>query len=136
MRPSVILIRTTGEADCGCCRIPQSALPFQNQDPAFAEQRATMDRMGVVYRALRERFGQAIDLQIVDPRNIALPILLVRDSWTNQVGLGEAMRTLAGIPMQGVIVNGRIVDESAAPDAREIVDLVSRLTAVEQLTAV
>jgi hypothetical protein len=116
--------------------MPQSALPFQNEDPAFAKERATMDRMGMVYRALRDRFGHDLDLQIVDPRNIALPVMLMRDSLARHVRLRDALRMLAQLPLRGIIVNGRIVDESAAPDPDAIVDLVFQQMAIEELTAV
>jgi hypothetical protein len=104
LRPSVIFVRSSGEADCGCCRIPQGALPFENKDPAFAEQRA-----------------------VIDPRNIALPITLIRVCFAHRVGLRDALRTLVQLPMRAIIVNGRIVDESDAPDEGAIMDLVARL---------
>jgi hypothetical protein len=127
LRPSVIFVRSSGEADCGCCRIPQGALPFENKDPAFAEQRAVIDRQSAVYRALRERFGADVDLQVMDPRNIALPITLIRVCFAHRVGLRDALRTLVQLPMRAIIVNGRIVDESDAPDEGAIMDLVARL---------
>ncbi len=66
--------------------------------------------MGAVYRALRERFGQAINLQVVDPRNIALWVMMVRDSFAHRVGLRDGLRTFATIPRHGLVMNGRIVD--------------------------
>jgi hypothetical protein len=134
-RPSVILIRQTGEPGGGCCRIPHDSLLTGTEDPAFADARAVMDCMGVVYRALRERFGQAVDIQVVDPRNIALWTMIVRDFFAHGVGLGEGLRTFARIPMHGVVVNGRIVDDSSTPDAIAIVDLVASV-AEQQLAGV
>ena len=120
-RPSVILVRESAEPIGGCCRIPQSSLVSTKEDPAFASQRAIIDSLGAVYQALRRRFGRAIDVQVVDPRNIALPILLVRDLFVHHVGFRDGLRTLAQIPQHAVIVNGRIVDESEAPDALAVV---------------
>ena len=126
-RPSVILVRESAEPIGGCCRIPNSALVSTKEDPAFAGQRAIIERMGVVYQALRRRFGEAIELQILDPRNIALPILLVRDFFAHRVGFRAAVGTLARIPMHGVIVNGRIVDTSSVPVADAIMEHLTRL---------
>jgi hypothetical protein len=128
-RPSVILVRESAEPMGGCCRVPRSSLVTTKEDPAFASQRAIIERMGAVYRALRQRFGRAIDVQVVDARNIALPIMLVRDFFEHHVGFREGMRTLAQIPHHGVIVNGRIVDESDCPDASAIVAKVSAIAA-------
>ena len=120
-RPSVILVRESAEPIGGCCRIPQGSLVSTKEDPAFASQRAIIDSLGAVYQALRQRFGRAIDVQVVDPRNIALPILLMRDLFAHRVGFRDGLRTLAQIPQHAVIVNGRIVDESEAPDALAVV---------------
>lgn len=126
-RPSVILVRESAEPMGGCCRIPNSALISTKEDPAFVHQRAIIERMGDVYQALRWRFGAAIDLQVLDPRNIALPVLLVRDFFAHRVGFRAAVGTLAQIPTHGVIVNGRIVDTSSAPVADAIVEHLTRL---------
>jgi hypothetical protein len=129
-RPSVILIRETAEPAGGCCRIPQSAILFKTEDPAFADARSVIDRMGAIYQALRQRFGHAIEIQVVDPRNIALPIMLIRDFFAHHVGFGEGLRTLAQMPWHAVIVNGRIVDDSAAPDSQAVLRLVGSLAEV------
>ena len=128
-RPSVIFVRESAEPIGGCCRIPQSSLVSAKEDPAFAKHRAIIDNMGVVYQALRQRFGRAIDLQVVDTRNIALPILLIRDFFAHHVGFRDGLRTLAQIPQHAVIVNGRIVDESEAPDALAVVAHVAAAAA-------
>jgi hypothetical protein len=123
-RPSVILVRECAEQLGGCCRIPQSSLVTTKQDPAFESQRAIIERMGAVYQALRHRFGRAIEVQVLDPRNIALPILLIRDFIKHRVGFRNGWRTLAQLPSTGIIVNGRIVDVSHAPDAGAVVEAV------------
>ena len=48
-----------------------------------------MEAMGPLSPTLRERFGDAIELQVVDPRNPALIFLLLRDLWAFRVGLVE-----------------------------------------------
>jgi hypothetical protein len=125
-RPSVILIRELDEQTTGvrCVGRVRKEL-FHSADPAFAERRAIMERMGELYRMLRYRFQKTIDIQIVDPRNIAFPMILVGELFAHRVGFREALRTLTRIPSHAVLLNGRIVDVSGAPDVPAIVALVA-----------
>jgi hypothetical protein len=124
-RPSVILIRELDEQISGgrcTCRARNEL--FKSRDPAFAERRAVMERMGELYRMLRYRFQKTIDIQIVDPRNVTLPILLVGEFFAHGVGFREALRTLFRLPPHAVLVNGRLVDRTDAPDIPAIVTRV------------
>jgi hypothetical protein len=130
--PSVILIReweaqTSGSGCCG--RLEGDFLPCGDSQPVAAERRAVMERMGPLYRTLRERFGESIDLDVVDPRNATLFFMLIRDFWTFRVGLGQAIRTLARIPIQAVVVNGRLVARGEWPDAEDVVAIIERSVA-------
>jgi hypothetical protein len=129
-RPSVILIREWDEQTSGvrCVGRVRKEL-FRSADPAFAERRAVMERMGELYRMLRYRFQKTIDLQIIDPRNIALPFVLIGDFFAHGVGLREALRTLTRMPTHAVLLNGRIVDDSVAPDIPTIVAKVAAAAA-------
>jgi hypothetical protein len=125
-KPSVLLVREWGQqlTGSGCCGKLEGDF-FGCADPAvFADQRAVMERMGPVYRAIRERFGDAVDVQVIDPRNVALIFLLVRDFVAFRVGLRSALSTLARLPKQGVIVNGRLLDRTDRPDPERIVAAV------------
>ena len=76
-----------------------------------------MDAMGPLYRALRERCGDAIELQVVDPRNLlSMIFLLARDFRAFRIGFREALATLARLPVQGVVVNGQLVARGEWPD--------------------
>jgi hypothetical protein len=129
-RPSVILIRELDEQTTGarCVGRTQKEL-FRSRDPVFAERRAIMERMGELYRMLRYRFQQSIDLQIVDPRNVTLPFILMGEFRAHRVGLREALRTLTRMPPHAVLLNGRIVDATPAPDIPAIVALVASAAA-------
>ena len=123
--PSVILVREwEGQmSSSGCCGRLEGDFLASGRDcePVFAERRATMDAMGPLYRAIRARFGSRIRLEVVDPRSFpTLIALLVRDFWTYRVGLGEAVRTIANLPVQGVVVNGRLVARGYWPEPDEI----------------
>jgi len=125
-RPSIILIREMDEQISGgrcSCRARNEL--FRSRDPAFAERRQIMERMGELYRMLRYRFQKAIDIQIIDPRNVTLPFLLVGEFYAHGVGFRDAVRTLFRMGPHAVLVNGRIVDTTAAPDIPGIVTLVA-----------
>lgn len=80
-----------------------------------------MDAMGPLYRVLRERGGGAIDLQVVDPRNLlSMLFLLARDFWAFRVAPREALGTLWRLPVQGVVVNGRLVARGEWPDPARV----------------
>jgi len=124
----VLLIRewegqTSGS---GCCGRLEGDLPFCEQQTFAPERRAVMERMGPLYQSLRKRFGSSIELEVVDPRNISLPFLLVRDFWRYGVGFGAALRTISRIPIQAVVVNGRIVARGEWPDPDEIARMLER----------
>ena len=75
-------------------------------------------------RTLRERFGDAIELQVVDPRNAFLIFLLLRDFWAFRVGFVEALKTIGGLPVQAVIVNGKLLSRGEWPDPLEVVQIL------------
>lgn len=124
--PSVILIReweaqTSGSGCCG--RLEGDFLHCESQ-PVAEERRAVMERMGPLYTSLRARFGDTADIDVVDPRNATLFFMLVRDFFAFRVGLGQALRTLARIPIQAVVVNGRIVARGEWPDIEDVVAVI------------
>ena len=122
----MILIREWAEqlTGSGCCGRLEGDFANCEDGPVFAERREVMERMGAVYRWLREQFGDAAEIQVVDPRNAALLFLLVRDFWTFRVGLGSALGTLFRLPKQAVVVNGRLADRTDHPDPRRIAQIV------------
>lgn len=132
--PSVLLIRewegqTSGS---GCCGRLEGDLPFCEQQTFAPERRAVMERMGPLYLALRQRFGSSIELEVVDPRNVSLLFLLLRDFWRYGVGLAAALHTISRIPIQAVVVNGRIVARGEWPDPDVVVRKLEREGAVSR----
>ncbi len=127
-RPSVLLVREAEHqlTSSGCCgRLEGDFLRDARGRPALPEKRAAVEELGPLYRALRARYGQEIDLQIVDPRSfVTLLPLLVRDFRRYGVGVREALRTLTSTPVQGVIVNGRLVARGDWPSADSVVDAI------------
>ncbi len=125
-RPSVILVREWEAqlSGSGCCgRVGGDFLTSQGE-PVFKERRACMEAMAPLSRTLRERFGDAIELQVLDPRNPALMFLLLRDFWAFRVGIIEALKTIGRLPIQAVVVNGRLLSRGEWPDPLEVVRIL------------
>ena len=125
-RPSVILIREWEAqlSGSGCCGGLEGDFLTHEGEPVFRERRACMEAMAPLSRTLRERFGDAIELQVVDPRNPALLFLLLRDFWAFHVGLVEALKTIGWLPIQAVVVNGRLLSGGEWPDPLEVVQIL------------
>jgi len=83
-----------------------------------------MEAMAPLSRTLRERFGEAIELQVLDPRNPALLFMLVRDFWAFRVGIVVALKTIGWLPIQAVVVNGRLLSRGEWPDPDEMVQIL------------
>jgi len=83
-----------------------------------------MEAMAPLSRTLRETFGDAIELQVLDPRNPALFFLLLRDFWAFRVGVVEALKTIGWLPVQAVVVNGRLLARGEWPDPLEVVRIL------------
>ena len=127
-RPSVILVREWEEqlTGSGCCGRVEGDFLTHRGESTFRERRACMVAMGPLSRTLRERFGDAIELQVLDPRNPALMFLLLRDFWAFRVGLVEALKTIGRLPVQAVVVNGRLVARGEWPDPSEVVEILEQ----------
>ena len=125
-RPSVILIREWEAqlSGSGCCGRLEGDFLTRQGEPVFRERRACMEAMAPLSRTLRERFGDAIELQVVDPRNPALAFLLLRDFWAFRVGLFEALKTIGRLPIQAVVLNGRLISRGEWPDPLEVVEIL------------
>ena len=125
-RPSVILIREWEAqiSGSGCCGRLEGDFLTRDREPAFRKRRACMEAMAPLSRTLRERFGDAIELQVVDPRNTFLVFLLLRDFWAFRVGFVEALKTIGRLPIQAVVVNGRLVARGEWPDPLEVVQIL------------
>ncbi len=126
-RESVILIREWEEqsSGSGCCGRLEGEFLTCRGEPVFPERRAVMDGMGPLYMTLRSRFGDAVDLHVVDPRNLfSLIFLLVRDFLAFRVGVGVALKTLSRLPVQAVVINGRLVARGEWPDPMEVVSIL------------
>ena len=134
-RPSVILVREWEAqlSGSGCCGRLEGDFLARDGEPIFRERRACMEAMAPLSRALRERFGDAIELQVLDPRNPALFFLLLRDFWAFRVGLVEALKTIGRLPIQAVVLNGKLLSRGEWPDPLEVVEILEEAIAASAL---
>ncbi len=134
-RPSVILVREWEAqlSGSGCCGRLEGDFLARDGEPIFRERRACMEAMAPLSRALRERFGDAIELQVLDPRNPALFFLLLRDFWAFRVGLVEALKTIGRLPIQAVVLNGKLLSRGEWPDPLEVVEILEEVIAASAL---
>jgi hypothetical protein len=88
----------------------------------FEERRQIMEEVGELYRAVRKRFGDAVEIRVVNPRNF--PALYPVLFGGYHVPFREALRALFGIKVNTVILNGRLVSKKGFPDPEFLVDLV------------
>ena len=126
-QPSVTLIRESEEqlSGSGCWGRLEGDFLVCGGERVFPERRAIMNAMGPVYRTLRTTFGEAVEVQVggssepvqpdlpFDPRLLGLP-----------VGLVEALQTLCRLPVQAVVVNGRLVARGEWPHPMEVVGIL------------
>ena len=126
-KPSILLIRewegqTSGSGCCG--RLEGDFLACGESQPVAPGQRSIMEGMGPLYMTLKRQLGDSAEIEVIDPRNVSLFFFLMRDFWRYRVGLGQALRTLFGIPILAVVVNGRIVARGEWPEADAVLSLV------------
>ncbi len=131
--PSVVFIRESEQqmSSSGCCgRLSGDFRHESGGRPVFAERRAIMERMGPLYRRIRERFDSGVEINVVDPRNLpSLLYLLVRDFRRYAVPPAEAFRTLFRLPVSGLLVNGRLLSRNGWPCEEEVVEILDVLLA-------
>jgi hypothetical protein len=125
--PSIIFVREWEQqmSSSGCCGRLEGDMLSWGAERCFEERRQIMEEVGELYRAVRKRFGDAVEIRVVDPRNFpALYPVLFADFRRYHVPFREALRALFGIKVNTVILNGRLVSKKGLPDPEFLVDLV------------
>jgi hypothetical protein len=80
-----------------------------------------MEAMGPLYRDLRSRYGDDLEITVVDPRNlISVLALLVRDTRAHGLGILSALGTMFRIKLNTVIVNGRLITRGQWPESARV----------------
>lgn len=129
-RHRVLLVREWDAHGSGCCGAAGSLLG-EPSAPRAADP-AQIQAMAAVYRALRARFGSAIDVQVVDPRNM---IWLVPAIW--QDGRRRALpwpvrlrQCVQGVSRHAIVLDGQVLSTGAVPKPEQVVAAVERATAL------
>ncbi len=127
-KPSIILIRETEEqvAASGCCGKFEGDFARGAGEWVFPERRQIKESMGAVTRWLKEEFGDAIELTIVDPRNpLYLFPKIIRDVWRFRPSLGATVRSVClAFSFPAVLVNGAVKFSRRVPAREEILQAV------------
>ncbi|MFW6202635.1 MAG: hypothetical protein ACOC8B_08650 [Gemmatimonadota bacterium] len=87
----------------------------------FAERRRAMERTGEIYRAVRDRYGAAVRISVVDPRDpFSLGALVIGAALRHRIGLREAFRTVRRIGPTAVVVDGVLVAAAPLPSTAAV----------------
>ena len=129
-KPSVIFVREWDQqlSSSGCCgRVEGDFLGTGTvRERVFSERRECMQQVGILYRALRDRFGDDVEIRILDPRNlISLVPILWREGRRHGVPVSERLGVILRVSVNMLIVNGRIVARERWPSSSELLDRVS-----------
>ena len=127
-RPSVLLVREWEQqmSSSGCCGRLEGDFLVSGGERCFPERRNVMEAMGPLYQELRARFGDDVDVTVIDPRNFGTLFgLVARDVRAHGVSFRTALRTLFGYSVTSVIVNGRLIAKGRWPTADEVVEAIA-----------
>jgi hypothetical protein len=120
----LILVREIDEqmSGSGCCgRIEGDLARWDRSGCVFPERRALMGGMGALYRAVRERFDERVEITIIDPRNqISLVPLVIRDGVRYRLPLRDILRSLASASLSTGILDGRLLFARSIPATDEV----------------
>ncbi len=124
----LLFIRETDQQITGsnCCGKLEGENACPRGEYLFPENRAVMESVGRLYRAVKERFSEDdVEVEMVDPRNqIYLVPRLIRDALRFRLPLSEALRTLFTFSIPSIIINGRLVYSGELPGAHALIEKI------------
>jgi hypothetical protein len=129
MEHRIILVRewdaqVTGS---GCCGRLGGRNDELGDAATFAQSRQEMERMGAVYRALREElFDEDVEITVVDPRNMVwLVPAVLRDARRRGLSARGIWRQIRrGVSYNAVILDGKALFSGRIPEPEEAVAAV------------
>jgi hypothetical protein len=125
----LILIRQndpefSGSIGC-CCRIEASDVRWDLSGHRFPETWEKKTGFGSLYRELRQRFGNQLELTVLDPRNfISFIPLVIRDAVRFGVPIGETIRAVTATSNSTGVLDGRVVYQGGCPSIDEVIAMV------------
>ena len=133
-RSSVILIREWERqmSASGCCGRLEGDFLQRRGERCFPERRAVMEAMGPLYRDLRSRYGDEVEIHVVDPRNLfTIFALILRDAHAHSLSIWKALQTLFRIPVTGVVVNGKLLTRGRWPEFSELKEVLGNPSTIQ-----
>ncbi len=129
MMHRIILVREwdSQTSASGCCgRLGGENTELGDSD-TYRHNRVEMEKMGKVYRALREDlFDEEVEMTVVDPRNmIWLVPSVLRDARKRGLSVTETLRNVSrGVSYNAVIFDGKVLFSGHIPEPEEAVRAV------------
>jgi hypothetical protein len=133
----LILVREVDQQLSGACgRFAGDLASWTPEGCAFPERRRLMNRVGAVYRGVRQAFGDEVRISVVDPRNpIAYLVLALRDILRHHVPLLDALRTLGGASLATGVFDGQLLFRGRVPEPEEVVERIAGRLRVHRVGA-
>jgi hypothetical protein len=127
MKHHLILVRELDQQMSGsCARLQGEFTPWGGSEPVFPERRERMNRVGEIYRAVREAYGEEVRITILDPRNlISFVPMVARDAARYGVPWGDAVRTMISGSVSTGVFDGQILFERRLPAPAEVLELIA-----------
>lgn len=81
-----------------------------------------MNRMGEIYRYLAHKFGNEVEIEIMDPRNsISFFVILLREKRIRRGSWRSFINTaLYGLSKQSIIINGQLFSKGELPSIQDV----------------
>lgn len=129
MTHRIILVREwdSQTAASGCCGRLGGADTELGDSDTYRHNRDEMEKMGAVYRALREDlFDEEIEMTVVDPRNMVwlIPSVL-KDARKRGFSVRETFKQInRGVSYNAVILDGKVLFSGHVPTPEEAVSAI------------
>ena len=92
----------------------------------FPDRRALMDEFGVLYRAVKEAFGERVRVSIVDPRNqVSLVPMVIRDAVRYRVPALTAVQSLVAAGVCSAVFDGQLLFRREIPPVDRVLALMA-----------
>ncbi|MDP8925498.1 MAG: hypothetical protein M3M97_01010 [Actinomycetota bacterium] len=129
MMHRLILVREwdSQTSSSGCCGKLGGEKSELGDTETYRRSREEMEKMGAVYRALREElFDEEVEMTVVDPRNMVwLVPNVMRDARKRGLSIGETLKQInKGVSYNAVILDGKVLFSGRVPDPEDAVSTV------------
>ncbi|CAN5588695.1 hypothetical protein BH24ACT22_BH24ACT22_01590 [soil metagenome] len=125
----IILVREwdSQTAASGCCGRLGGENNELGDSETYRHNRIEMEKMGAVYRALREAlFDEEVEMTVVDPRNMVwlIPSVL-KDARKRGLSIRETFKQInRGVSYNAVILDGKVLFSGHVPEPEDAVSAI------------